>query len=304
MAAATTKLLLSDLASTVKSVPSNYIRPISDRPNLTEVQISDGSIPLVDLQVKNHGIPETIINNMLTIARAFFKLPESERLKSYSDDPSKSTRLSTSFNVNTEKISNWRDYLRLHCYPLQDYMHEWPSNPPSFRYNYVRGLVLRLPEAISESKHGQHMALNYCPPCPQPDLTYGLPGHTDPNLITVLLQDDVPGLQVLRNGKWLPVSPIPNTFIVNIGDQMQVLSNDLYKSVLHRALVNCDKERISIPRFYCPSPDAVIAPAKDLIDERHLAFYKNFTYAEYYQKFWNRGLAAEGCLDLFEVSTA
>ncbi|KAH9678357.1 protein DMR6-LIKE OXYGENASE 2 [Citrus sinensis] len=260
MAAATTKLLLSDLASTVKSVPSNYIRPISDRPNLTEVQISDGSIPLVDLQVLNGPSRLDIIKQIGQACQ--------------------------------------------HDGFFQDYMHEWPSNPPSFRYNYVRGLVLRLPEAISESKHGQHMALNYCPPCPQPDLTYGLPGHTDPNLITVLLQDDVPGLQVLRNGKWLPVSPIPNTFIVNIGDQMQVLSNDLYKSVLHRALVNCDKERISIPRFYCPSPDAVIAPAKDLIDERHLAFYKNFTYAEYYQKFWNRGLAAEGCLDLFEVSTA
>lgn len=56
----------------------------------------------------------------------------------------------------------------------------------------VRGLVLRLLEAISESlglkrdhidktlsKHGQHMALNYYPPCPEPELTYGLPGHTD-----------------------------------------------------------------------------------------------------------------------------
>lgn len=99
----------------------------------------------------------------------------------------------------------------------------------------VRGLVLKLLEAISESlglkkdyivkalgKQAQHMALNYYPPCPEPELTYGLPGHTDGNLITVLLQDDVPGLQVLRNGKWVAVNPIPNTFIVNIGDQMQV----------------------------------------------------------------------------------
>jgi len=99
----------------------------------------------------------------------------------------------------------------------------------------VRGLVLRLLEAISESLglerdcidkklggHGQHMAMNYYPPCPQPELTYGLPAHTDPNLITILLQDHVPGLQVLRNGKWIAVNPIPNTFIVNIGDQMQV----------------------------------------------------------------------------------
>ena len=99
----------------------------------------------------------------------------------------------------------------------------------------ARGLALRLLEAISESlglekdyidkalgKHGQHMAINYYPPCPQPDLTYGLPRHSDPNVITILLQDDVPGLQVLRNGKWVAVNPIPATFIVNIGDQIQV----------------------------------------------------------------------------------
>lgn len=194
------------------------------------------------MQVKNHGIAESTINNMLRIAGEFFRLPEEERLKKYSDDPSKTTRLSTSFNVKREKVSNWRDFLRLYCYPVEEYAKEWPENPPCFREvvseycSSVRELVLRLLEAISESlglkqhtiiadslgRHGQHMALNYYPPCPQPELTYGLPGHTDPNLITILLQDDVPGLQVLRHGKWLPVNPIPNTFIVNIGDQMQV----------------------------------------------------------------------------------
>ena len=69
----------------------------------------------------------------MNIAREFFRLPESERMKSYSDDPTKTTRLSTSFNVKTEKVSNWRDFLRLHCHPLKDYVNEWPSNPPSFR---------------------------------------------------------------------------------------------------------------------------------------------------------------------------
>ncbi|KAM2879549.1 hypothetical protein FF1_015030 [Malus domestica] len=345
--ATTTNLLLTDLMFGVNQVPSNYIRPISDRPNLTDFQVSDtSSIPLIDLkdlhgpthsdiikqiglacqtdcffQVKNHGVPEMMIKNMLNIAREFFQLPESERLKMYSDDPSKTTRLSTSFNVRTEKLSNWRDFLRLHCYPLQDYVQEWPNNPPLFREQVgeyctnVRGLVLRLLEAVSESlglekncivkalgKQGQHMALNYYPPCPQPELTYGLPGHTDANLITVLLQDEVPGLQVLRNGKWVAVNPIPNTFIVNIGDMMQVISNNRYKSVLHRAVVNCNSERISIPTFYCPSPDAVIGPAKELINYDHPAMYRNFTYAEYYEKFWNKGLATECCLDLFKLT--
>ncbi|TYJ22396.1 hypothetical protein E1A91_A08G123400v1 [Gossypium mustelinum] len=345
MALSTTKLLLTDLATTVKLVPTNYIRPISDRPNLVDVHVSDVSIPLIDLQdlhgpnrshvlkqialacqhdgffqVKNHGVSEATINNMLRLARDFFYLPESERLKNYSDDPSVANRLSTSFNVKTEKVSNWRDFLRLHCYPLQDHVNAWPSNPPSFRGDVaeycssVRGLVLRLLEAISDSlglkrdhidktlsKHGQHMALNYYPPCPQPELTYGLPGHTDPNLITILLQDDVPGLQVLRDGKWITVNPICNTFIVNIGDQMQVISNDRYKSVLHRAVVNCNKERISIPTFYCPSPDALIGPATDLIDDDHPAVYRSFSYGEYYEKFWKRGLASECCLDMFKT---
>jgi len=95
----------------------------------------------------------------------------------------------------------------------------------------VRKLVLKILEAISESlglegeylnkalgSHGQHMAINYYPPCPQPELTYGLPGHKDPNVITVLLQDGVPGLQVLRDGKWVGVNPNPDALIINIGD--------------------------------------------------------------------------------------
>ena len=69
----------------------------------------------------------------------------------------------------------------------------------------------------------RRFALNYYPPCPQPDLTYGLPGHSDLNLITILLQaDDVSGLQVSKDGKWIAVDPVPNTFIINVGDQIQV----------------------------------------------------------------------------------
>ncbi|TKY64163.1 Naringenin,2-oxoglutarate 3-dioxygenase [Spatholobus suberectus] len=337
-------LLLTDLASTVDRVPSNFIRPLADRPNLQH-HSSTASIPIIDLQgldgssrsqiiqdiahasqnygffqIVNHGVPEEVVSKMVNVSKGFFRLPESERLKNYSDDPSKTTRLSTSFNVKTEKVANWRDYLRLHCYPLEDYIREWPANPPSFRDDVaeysrkMRGLSLKLLEAISESlglerdyidkalgKHGQHMAINYYPPCPEPELTYGLPAHADPNAITILLQNEVPGLQVLNDGKWLTVNPVPNTFIVNIGDQIQVISNDRYKSVLHRALVNCEKERMSIPTFYCPSPNAMIKPAPQLVDSDHPAQYTNFTYSEYYNKFWNRGLSKETCVDMFKA---
>lgn len=106
----------------------------------------------------------------------------------------------------------------------------------------VRELGLRIQEYISESlglekdyiknvlgEQGQHMAVNYYPPCPEPELTYGLPGHTDPNALTILLQDlQVAGLQVLKDGKWLAVSPQPNAFVINIGDQLQVILTNYY----------------------------------------------------------------------------
>lgn len=127
------------------------------------------------------------------------------------------------------------------------WLRKWSFNYSSYVYvryretvsNYcqeVRELGFRVEEIISESlglykgcfkqvmgEQGQHMAVNYYPPCPQPELTYGLPGHTDPNALTILLQDlNVSGLQVLKDGKWLAVKPHPHAFVINIGDQIQV----------------------------------------------------------------------------------
>ncbi|XP_026656573.2 protein DMR6-LIKE OXYGENASE 2-like isoform X2 [Phoenix dactylifera] len=337
MMAVPSKLLLADIAQNCSSIPSNFIRPISDRPNLHDVKTSDASIPLIDLQgltgpgrsklikeigaaclkdgffqVKNHGIPEAVIDDMLCVSKEFFHLPESERLKKYSDDPMKTCRLSTSFNIKTEKVGSWRDYLRIHCYPLEDFVHEWPDSPPCFRQvvseycKSVRELALRVLEAISESldlerdfmnkvlsSHAQHMAINYYPPCPQPELTYGLPGHKDPNVISLLIQDGVSGLQVLRDGKWVAINPEPYNL---------VLSNGKYKSVLHRAVVNSNSARISIPTFYCPSSDAVIKPPGSLVDQEHPSIYRSFTYAEYYEKFWDHGMNSESCLDMFKAT--
>ncbi|EES12710.1 hypothetical protein BDA96_06G207100 [Sorghum bicolor] len=344
MAPAISKPLLSDLVAQIGKVPSSHIRPVGDRPDLANVDNESGAgIPLIDLKmlngperrkvveaigracesdgffmVTNHGIPAAVVEGMLRVAREFFHLPESERLKCYSDDPKKAIRLSTSFNVRTEKVNNWRDFLRLHCYPLESFVDQWPSNPPSFRQvvgtyaTEARALALRLLEAISESlglershmvramgRHAQHMAVNYYPPCPQPELTYGLPGHKDPNAITLLLQDGVSGLQVQRGGRWVAVNPVPDALVINIGDQMQALSNDRYKSVLHRVIVNSESERISVPTFYCPSPDGVIAPADALVDDAHPLAYRPFTYQEYYDEFWNMGLQSASCLDRF-----
>ena len=64
--------------------------------------------------------------------------------------------------------------------------------------------------------------MNYYPPCPLSSLTLGLGAHTDPNLLTILSQCKVGGLQVCKNGKWISVRPKPDTLILNIGDCFEV----------------------------------------------------------------------------------
>ncbi|PWA42077.1 Non-heme dioxygenase N-terminal domain-containing protein [Artemisia annua] len=324
------------------SLPESYVRPVTDRPNLSQVSECD-DVPVIDIgcgdreliskqigdacrhygffQVINHGVPDEIVKKMQQVGRDFFELPLEEKMKLYSEDPTKTMRLSTSFNVQKEKVHNWRDYLRLHCHPLDKYSPEWPSNPAYFKEyvgNYVtavRDLGMRVLESISESlglekdriikilgDQGQHMAINHYPVCPEPELTFGLPGHTDPNALTILLQDTlVSGLQVLKDGKWVAVKPHPNAFVINIGDQLEAVSNGQYKSVWHRAVVNSDKPRMSIASFLCPCNDSILSAPKELIKDGSKPVFKDFTYAEYYKKFWSRNLDQEQhCLEFFK----
>lgn len=68
------------------------------------------------------------------------------------------------------------------------------------------------------------MRLNYYPPCQKPDLTLGTGPHCDPTSLTILHQDDVSGLQVFVDKKWHSVKPMPDAFVVNIGDTFMVIT--------------------------------------------------------------------------------
>lgn len=69
----------------------------------------------------------------------------------------------------------------------------------------------------------QSMRMNYYPPCSRPDLVLGVSPHSDGGSITILLQDDeISGLQIKYKEGWLPVKPIPNALVVNVGDVIEV----------------------------------------------------------------------------------
>lgn len=69
----------------------------------------------------------------------------------------------------------------------------------------------------------QGLRMNYYPPCPEPELVIGLSPHSDACGLTILLQvNEIEGLQIKKNGSWISVFPLPNSFIVNLGDTLEV----------------------------------------------------------------------------------
>lgn len=68
---------------------------------------------------------------------------------------------------------------------------------------------------------GHLIISHYYPPCPEPELTMGTSKHSDPDFLTILLQDQIGGLQVLSENQWIDVPPVPGALVVNIGDLLQ-----------------------------------------------------------------------------------
>lgn len=250
-------------------------------------------------QLINHGIPEKLMHDALDVVDEFFELPAEDKASIYSDDPKQSCRLYTSINYQKEKIHYWRDALRHPCHPLKERMQFWPEKPARYREvvgSYaaeVRRLSLQLLDSICEGlglesgffgdefSQVQLMVMNHYSSCPDPSLTLGLPKHTDPNVITLLLQGEVPGLQVLKDEQWLGVKPLPNAFVVNIGDALQVISNGKLRSVEHRAVTNKSLSRKSIASFISSSANCNIGPAKALLSDYVPPLYKNFVFKDF-----------------------
>ncbi|XP_010940496.1 probable 2-oxoglutarate-dependent dioxygenase SLC1 isoform X2 [Elaeis guineensis] len=251
-------------------------------------------------QVVNHNISCNAMRRMIDVGRRFFKLPFEERVKHMSTDIRSPVRYGTSFNQTKDGVFCWRDFLKLYCHPLDTVIPFWPSSPSDLREEVTsyamqaKSLFLALMEAILETlgvntsilrefdDDGSHLLVVNCyPACPEPHLTLGMPPHSDYGFLTLLLQDDVEGLQVQCEGEWVTVEPVPNSLVVNIGDHFEIFSNGMYKSVLHRVLVNSSTSRMSVASLHSLPPDKMVSPSPELVNKKNPRLYKDTNFAAF-----------------------
>ncbi|XP_075521824.1 flavanone 3-dioxygenase 2-like [Primulina tabacum] len=262
--------------------------------------IGDACVEWGFFRVKDHGIDEKVILEMFEVIEEFFGLNLEEKMKYYSEDVLSPVRYGTSLNTPLAHKLHWRDYLRHYGHPFPDSIFKlWPENPPHYRdvakayLVEIWKLTMKLGGAISQSlgleedyferslgEGVQILACNYYPPCPEPDKTLGLAAHSDHGGITILMENGVEGLQIKHDGAWVSVHDVPYTFVVNVGDYLEILSNGRYKSIEHRATVNQLKTRISVAVGHGPEMSTIVKPAAPLVNETDGQF-RSVTYKDY-----------------------
>ena len=261
--------------------------------------------------VVNHGGPPGLLDGMRAAGLAFFRAPMAEKLR-FGCDPARGAAAEgygSRMLANDDSVLDWRDYFDHHTLPeSRRDPARWPNFVPGYRDTVVKysdsmkvlaqrllciiSESLKLPpsylqEAVGEAY--QNITVSYYSPCPQPDLALGLQSHSDFGAITLLIQDDVGGLEVFKDGMWIPVHPVPDAILVILSDQTEIITNGRYKSAVHRAVVNADRARLSVATFYDPPKSQKICTAPQLVSKDHPQKYRDVVYGDYVSSWYSKG---------------
>ncbi|KAG8480931.1 hypothetical protein CXB51_025602 [Gossypium anomalum] len=270
-------------------------------------------------QVLNHGIDLNVVEDIEKVAKDFFMLPLQEKQK-YPMAPGTVQGYGQAFVFSENQKLDWCNMFALGVEPPCIRNPKlWPSKPVNFRETlelYSRevrklcktllkyiAVTLGLKGDVFEEMFGvavQAVRMNYYPPCSRPDLVLGLSPHSDGSALTVLQQgkDSSVGLQILKGQTWVPVKPIPNALVINIGDTLEVLTNGKYKSVEHRA-----RDRLSIVTFYAPSYEIELGPMAELVDEKNPCRYRRYNHGEYSKHYVTNKLQGKRTLDFAKIQS-
>ncbi|KAL2334637.1 hypothetical protein Fmac_015850 [Flemingia macrophylla] len=189
-------------------------------------------------QVVNHGVGVEVLDEMVCGIRRFHEQDGEVRKEFYSRDSNKRVRYFSNGGLfrDLDQPANWRDTVAFVANPDPPNPEEMPAVCRDIVAEYskkVRALGVTILELLSEALGLEPSYLKDCsealfimgqyyPACPEPELTLGSTEHTDMDFMTILLQDQMSGLQVLHENQWINVPPVPGALIVNIGDLLQL----------------------------------------------------------------------------------
>ena len=245
------------------------------------------------LYLSGHGIPQELVDAMLETSRRFFDLPEEQKLaveNIHSPQFRGYTRMGAEL---TDRAVDWReqidigveratvkpgdgvaDYWRLegpNLWPdalpgMREVVAEWTDRLSTISLNLLRALALSLgaPEDSFDAAFGDRafpmLKIVRYPGESGDEPKQGVGSHRDGGVLTLLLvEPDKGGLQVEYQGRWIDAPQVPGTFVVNIGEMLELATNGYLKATLHRVISPAGgTDRISLPFFYNPALDATM----------------------------------------------
>ncbi|GMI65063.1 hypothetical protein like AT1G03400 [Hibiscus trionum] len=263
--------------------------------------------------------PETLSDLKTKPNRAFHEQPTDVKAKFYIREMPTGVNFFSNIDLFHSKAASWRDTLQVKLGPTppelenipevcRDEVVEWNKQSEALGERLMGLLSEGLGLDADRLKNitcleARMMVGHYYPHCPQPDLTVGIASHTDPGVLTVLLQDHIGGLHIKHEGDWVDVEPVHGALVVNIGDILQILSNDEYTSVEHRVLANPSREpRVSTAVFFNPSAtEALYGPFSELTSPEKPPRYRQFIHQDYMKMFLTKELGGKTLTNCYRM---
>ena len=268
--------------------------------------------------IKNHQIPQSHIDSLIPLVHAFFNRSLEEKMKihiSNSDiyrgytplgkeltndkyDWHECVDFGLDLESNDPAVNNGKNLVG---------PNQWPENQHNFKNaleNHWKLMIVlgkRITQGLSISlglpknyflpfmnKSHSYMRVSNYPPLEnknKENIGHGIGSHIDYGFLTILLQNNISGLEIKNsNNEWFSAPIIPDTFLINIGHMIQRWTNDYYRATIHRVVSPKDKARCSIPFFFEPNFDTVVEPLEKYCSEDNPARYKPIHFGNYLER--------------------